>query len=94
MGERSEAFMRTLVAIVSGIILGLWSYLIAFLFFVHFFYILISGRRSKRIAEHVNKWINFQYKFSRYLHFTTNERPFPFSEFPKVLEKVDITKKK
>ena len=52
MSERKkEAWMRIVVGIVSGIIIGLWKVVVEVISVFHWFYVLFSGKRSKRIAE-------------------------------------------
>ena len=94
MSERKEAFMRILVAIISGIIIGLWKLVVDILSIFHWFYVLITGKRSKSIAEFCNVWATQNYRVIRYMTFTTNARPFPFSDVGEVLHTVDIKKKK
>jgi len=47
MNERSEIFMRIVVCIVTGLILGIWKALIQILGVIHWFYVLIIGKRSE-----------------------------------------------
>tara|TARA_Y100000034_G_scaffold116139_1_gene154096 strand:+ start:423 stop:692 length:270 start_codon:yes stop_codon:yes gene_type:complete len=88
MSERSEALMRIVVGLVSGIILSLWKALVQFITIIHFFYTLITNKRSKDLAVFCNYWDTHVYKFIRYMTFTTNERPFPFTELGKNMEEV------
>ena len=87
MGERSEVFMRIVVAIVSGIILGVWRYFIIVLFIVNWVYTLFAGKRLKELAELSEVWNSQWYVFQRYLIFVTNKRPFPFSKLEKSMSK-------
>jgi len=82
--ERKEAWMRIIVAIVSGIILYLWGYVVCFLSIVNWLIALFSGRRNKGMAEFCEYWNTEYYKFTRYLTSVTNKRPFPFSEMEKL----------
>jgi len=81
--ERIELLWRILVAIVSGIILGIWRWLIGVLAVFHFIYVLFTGKRNKGIANFCEYWNTETYKFIRYLTFETNKRPFPFTEMEK-----------
>ena len=90
MSERKEAWMRIVVGIISGIILGLWKVLVELISIFHWLYIIFTGRRSKDIAEFCNLWPTQAYRFLRYMTFTTNSRPFPFSDFGKVLHPVEM----
>ena len=77
--ERKESLMRIIVLIVSGIILGVWAYLVKVLAVVNFFIALFSNKRNKGIAEFCEYWNTEFYRFSRYIASVTNERPFPFT---------------
>ena len=94
MSERKEAWMRIVVGIVSGIILGLWKILIEVLAVFHWFYVLFKGKRSLGLADFSNIWTTQAYRFTRYMTFTTNSRPFPFSDLGKVLHPVEMKSKK
>ena len=87
MGERVEALMRIVVAIVSGIILGIWKALIQLLAIVHWIIVIITGKRNKGIAEFSEIWNTQIYIFLRYMTFVTNERPFPFESLAKSMSK-------
>ena len=90
MSERTEALMRIVVGIVSGIILGLWKLLIEILAIFHWFYVLFAGKRNRSLAEFSNLWTTQAYRFIRYMTFTTNSRPFPFSDLGKALQPVEM----
>jgi len=82
--EREELLWRILVAIVSGIIIWLWAYLIAILIVVHWVIILFTGKKEKALSDFCNIWNVEAYRFMRYLTFETNERPFPFTDLKRV----------
>ena len=92
MSERKEAWMRILVGIVSGIIIGLWKAVVEIASIFHWFYVLFTGKRSKGIAEFCNLWIPNAYRFIRYMAFTTNVRPFPFNDMEKPMHPVEMKK--
>jgi hypothetical protein len=92
VSERQEALMRIVVGIVTGIILSIWRILIKAIVVVHFFVVLFSGKRNKDLAEFSNYWNTQVYKYVRYMTFTTNQKPFPFSELGKNLDKVEMKK--
>jgi len=89
MSERKEAFMRILVGIFSGIILGLWKALIQLLAIVHWFIAIIKGKRNKGIAEFSEIWNTQIYIFLRYMTFVSNKRPFPFMPLEKSMSKFE-----
>ncbi len=94
MSERKEAWMRIVIGIISGIILGLWKLLVEVLSIFHWFYVLFKGKRSKSLADFSNVWTTQAYRYVRYMTFTTNSRPFPFSDLGDVLHPIDIKGKK
>ena len=87
MTERKEAWFRLLVLIVSGIIIGIWSYLSRVLAVVGWFIVVFSGKRNKSIAEFVEIWNTQVYIFLRYMTFVSNQRPFPFRPLSRNMSK-------
>jgi hypothetical protein len=77
--ERIEALLRIPIALVSGIIWGLWSYLIVILVIINWFMTLFTGERNKSLALFCEYFNTETYKLSRYLTFMSNVRPFPFT---------------
>jgi|GEM_PF-886838 ABC-type phosphate transport system permease subunit len=94
MSERKEAWMRIVVGIISGIILAIWKLLVEVAAIFHWIYVVFSGKRSRGIAEFCNIWATQAYRFIRYMAFTTNSRPFPFSDFEDAMHPVEIGSKK
>ena len=94
MSERTEALMRIIVGIVSGIIIGVWKILVDITSIIHWIYVLFTGKRSKALAEFCNNWATQVYRLVRYMTFATNSRPFPFSELGSVIHPVEIKKQK
>lgn len=90
MSEKTEALMRIVVGLISGLILGLWKVVIQVVTVIHFFYVLFTGKRDKELAKFCNMWVTFAYTFVRYMTFTTNKRPFPFNSLGKNIEKIEI----
>ena len=84
MTERKEAWMRIIVAIITGIILGIWGYLIAIIGIINWLITVFTGKRNKDLAEFCEPWNTEMYKFYRYLTFISNKRPFPFTSIEKM----------
>ena len=87
MSERTEALMRVIVIIISGIILGIWKILIQIFILVNFIWTIISGNRIKDLAEFSEIWNTQIYVFLRYITFVSNERPMPFEKMTKSMSK-------
>lgn len=83
MDERTEALMRIIVAIISGIILGLWKALIQLIVILLWFIAIFTGKRNKDLANFCEIWNTQIYIYLRYLTFVSNERPFPFNSLGK-----------
>lgn len=79
ISERKEAWFRIPVLVVSGIVLGVWRGLISLLAIINWLIVVFSGTRNKQLAEFSEYWNTEFYKFTRYLTFVSNKRPFPFS---------------
>jgi len=82
--ERQEAWFRIIVFIISGIILGIWRYLVCVLLIVNWFITVFSGKRNKELAVFCEYWNTEIYKFIRYITFVSNKRPFPFTNMEKI----------
>jgi hypothetical protein len=82
--ERQEAWFRILVAIISGIIIYFWRILIGVLAIVNWFIVVFSGKRNQEIAEFSEYFNTELYRYTRYLTFVSNERPFPFTEMQRI----------
>ncbi len=82
--EKKEAWFRIIVFIITGIVLGLWKYLVYVLIIINWFITIFSGKRNKDIADFCEYWNTELYKFSHYVTFVSNERPFPFSRLERI----------
>ncbi|MBW3022384.1 DUF4389 domain-containing protein [Candidatus Woesearchaeota archaeon] len=89
MGERAEALLRIVVAIITGIILYVFGFVVQIVTFIHWFYVIFSGKRSKALAEVCNSYCSILYEYARYITFTTNDRPIPFGKHEEVMS-VDV----
>jgi hypothetical protein len=82
--ERKEAWMRILVAIVSGIILHFWGIAAFIAGVINWLIELFSAKRNKGLADFCEPWNTETYKYYRYLTCVSNKRPFPFSSIEKM----------
>ncbi|MFH0889897.1 MAG: DUF4389 domain-containing protein [Candidatus Aenigmatarchaeota archaeon] len=89
VNERSEALFRIVVAIVSGIVLGIWRVATKIVAVVHWFIVLITKKRDAELALFCNRWNVEYYRFIRYLTFVTNKRPFPFEPLSKKVPRME-----
>jgi len=82
--ERKEAWFRIVVAIIAGIVLAVWRYLIFALAIINWFIVVFGGKRNKELAMFCEYWNTEFYKFIRYLTFVSNKRPFPFTSMERI----------
>lgn len=87
--ESKEAWMRIIVLLVSGIVLGVWKYFVIILGIVNFFYTVFKAKRMKQLAEMSEIWNTQWYIFQRYMTFVSNKRPFPFKSIEKSMSKFE-----
>jgi hypothetical protein len=73
--SRIELIIRWVYGIIFSILYGLWSSLISIIQFIHFFYILIMGRRSATLYRYTRRFLTASTYFSAYLMFLTDQRP-------------------
>ena len=89
ISQRKETLMRIVVLIVSGIVLGVWRYLIFVFAIINFVYSLFTAKRLKELAELSEIWNTQWYIFQKYMIFVTNVRPFPFTKLAKNMSKFE-----
>jgi hypothetical protein len=82
--ERKEAWMRILVAIISGIVLKFWGIAVGVVGVINWLIALFSAKRNKSLAEFCEPWNTEMYKYTRYLTSVSNKKPFPFSDIEKI----------
>jgi len=85
--ERKEALIKIIVLIVSGIILKIWSFFVIVMAIINWFVTIISGKRSRDLANLCETWNTQAYRYIRYLVSVTNERPFPFTHLGQKISK-------
>ncbi len=91
--ETKEAFYRLPIVIIGWVIMDLWAVLICVVGVLHWLYELFTAKRHKGMAKFANYFVTYMYNFVRYATLTTNKRPFPWDDFGKPVEKVNMKKK-
>jgi hypothetical protein len=72
--SRLELFVRILWAIVGGIILWIFSIIAILCVIVHWFFILITGKRNKALNNLLRVYLYYRTKFEAYIIMLTDER--------------------
>ena len=71
--SRIELIIRWLYGIIINIIFWIWGIFIGIINFIHFWYILILGRRSLTIYKHTRRYITALAYVESYLMFLTDK---------------------
>jgi hypothetical protein len=91
--EQEEALLRIPIVIIGWVIMDLWAVLITAVGIIHLVYAVVTGKRHKEMAVFANYFVTYMFNFVRYATFTTNFRPFPWNDFGKPVEKVNMKKR-
>jgi Domain of unknown function (DUF4389) len=72
--SRVELFVRILWAIISGIVLFFFGIVAIICIVLHWFYILITGKRSKSLNDVMKSYLFYRCRLEGYLFMLTDER--------------------
>jgi hypothetical protein len=85
--KKKEVWMRIPIFIVSGIILHIWGFFIFIFALVQLILILAKNKKEKELLKMCNVYLIQLYIFMKYVTFLSDNRPFPFGELGKEIEK-------
>lgn len=85
--ERKEVWMRIPIFIVSGFILHVWGCFIAIFALAQFIIILVEKKSNKELLRMSKVYLIQLYVFVKYVTFLSDDRPFPFGDLEKEIEK-------
>ena len=80
---RKQMGLRLLNTVFFLFILQITVSLTILTVFFQFAYLLFFLKHSEEIRQVTNKMCGFVFELMRYITLNSNERPFPFKEFPK-----------
>jgi hypothetical protein len=86
---RKQITIRLLYTLLLLIIFEILKLVVQFTVLFQFVYLLITRRYSDPLRNFSNKVATYTYKLIRYMTLNDNYRPFPFNDFPSVMEKAD-----
>ena len=78
----AEHWLRFAFMVLFAIILGVASYVMAVLVILQFFWALIAGEGNDKLREFGSSLSQFIYQALRFLTYNSNDKPFPFSDWP------------
>ncbi len=83
---RGKAATRLIFTLISMIVLYVVQFVIQALTLVQYVILLITRSYSEPLRKFSNQAATFSYRIIRYITLNENQRPFPFSDFPPVIE--------
>ena len=84
---RKKIFVRLLYTVFFFIIFEILKTIIQVSVLFQYVYLLISKTYSEPVRNFTNKVSIYAYKVLRYVALNENEKPYPFNDFPQVIEK-------
>jgi len=86
---RKQICVRLLFTLLFLIIFEVLKLVIQITVVFQFIYLLITRKYSDPLRNFSNKVATYAYKIIRYMTLNGNYRPFPFNDFPAVMEKAE-----
>ena len=85
--ERRDTGLRIALTVLFVIVDGVVESLLAVVVLLSLVVALVTQRPpSSRLREFANRALGYRYRIARYLTYNESRIPFPFSEFPEVVE--------
>ncbi len=84
--SRSQIAIRLLVTIIFLPIYGICNALVVAATLFQFALLFITQKHSEPLRLFANRVVTYAYRVWRYVSLNSNQRPFPFAEFPEELE--------
>ncbi len=84
--SRKRIGIRFLYTLLFVVVFEILKTIIQLSILFQYIYLFISKRYNNRVRKFSNKVITYTYKVMRYLCLIDNNRPFPFADFPAVIE--------
>ena len=82
--SRRETWVRALFVILFALIYSVAEIVIFTVVLVQFGFVLITGERNKKLLDFGANLSTFVYQILRYVSFNTDDKPFPFTDWPSV----------
>jgi hypothetical protein len=88
---RGKIGVRLIFTLICLIIFYVIQFVVQALALIQFIILLITRSYSEPLRKFSNQASTYVYRLVRYITLNDNARPFPFSEFPPVIEPPDET---
>jgi hypothetical protein len=84
--SRDRFAIRLLYTLLFPPIYGICNFLVLLTTLFQFVLLLITLKHSEPVRSFANRVISYEYRIWRYVSLNSNQRPFPFAEFPPAVE--------
>ncbi|MFT6221883.1 MAG: hypothetical protein ACJA0C_001291 [Candidatus Endobugula sp.] len=89
LGDRllsAEHWLRFVFMVLFAIVACVASYVVAVLIIIQFLFALITGKRESRLRMFGGGLSTYLFQILQYLTYNSEEKPFPFKDWPEVEE--------
>jgi hypothetical protein len=87
--SRKQVAIRLLYTLLYVAIFELVKTVVMLITLFEYFFLLVTLRHNEPARTFANQVAAYGYRVMRYLTLNENQRPFPFSEFPEVIDPPD-----
>lgn len=87
--DRKKIAVRFLFTILFVVVLEILKTIVQLTVLVQYVYLFITKKHSEPIRNFGNKVTTYAYRVMRYVCVNENRKPFPFTEFPVVVESAE-----
>ena len=85
--ERADTAFRMLYSLLFALVISVLETVVGVLITFQLLYTVITKQEpSRRVSDLGNRLATYIYRMLRYLTYNSDDRPFPFSDFPEALE--------
>ncbi|MFT5117680.1 MAG: Flp pilus assembly protein TadB [Kiritimatiellia bacterium] len=82
----ADHWLRFVFMILFMVIAGVASYVVTVLIFIQFIFALVTGNSEVKLQKFGRKLSQYIFQILNFLTYNTEEKPFPFSDWPSVDE--------
>ncbi len=79
---RRETWIRALFVILFALIYGVAEVVLVMVVFIQFGFVLVAGERNQKLLDFGASLSTFVFQILRYVTFNSDDKPFPFSDWP------------
>jgi len=89
--SNTNTWGRALFMILFGIIYSVAEVVLVAVIVIQFFFVLFTSEKNERLLRFGKELSTFIYQVFLFLTFNTEEKPFPFTDWPKEGEATEVT---